>query len=282
MWMIFKRRLLTNWLVILGWGLGLGVLGFYMFSIYDAFLEQNIDLAEIMAAMPVEMMVFFGDNTNIATPEGFLTVEFFSYIPVILGIVAIAQASGLLTGKEEDGTLELIMAQPVSRRAIFWSEVLALVSTLVLILFIIWMGFWLGAEWTPSFKLTGADLLNPFLSLFALLLFYAGFALLLSMVLPSSKSAHFICMISLIGSYFVTSLERIEDGLAFINLFSPLRYYQTGEALFGLKAGYLLILLYYALVFFLLAGFIFSRRDMHFGISSSMRIALPGTHSRKN
>jgi len=47
---IFKQKLLRNWLMILGWGIGLGVLGFYMFDIYENFFQQNVDLRQLFDA----------------------------------------------------------------------------------------------------------------------------------------------------------------------------------------------------------------------------------------
>ncbi len=275
MWTIFKRQLSTAWLVILGWGVGLGLLGYYMFGIYEAFIEQNINITEIMAAMPPEMMAFFGGSLDLISPEGFLTVEFFSYMPIVLGILVISHASGLISGEEEEGTLELVIAQPLSRGALFWGKLLALCFSLALILFITWLGFALGNQFSDSFDIYFADLINPFVSLYAVLLYFLGLSLLLSMVLPSSKSASFAAAFWLIAGYFVTSLAQIEEQLEVINIFSPLRYYETGEELHGLEFMKLFMLFYYALAFILCAWFIFVKRDLHFGITGGLRIAWP-------
>src|SRR3990172_1720480 len=112
---------------ILGWGLSLGLLGFYLMPFYDTLAEQQDTLKQLLASYPPELMAFFGDTTVMFTPEGYLGFEFFSYMPLVLGIFAVLAGSGLLRADEENGTLDLILAHPVSRTALFTGRLLALV-----------------------------------------------------------------------------------------------------------------------------------------------------------
>jgi ABC-2 type transport system permease protein len=270
---IFNRKLFKNAFMILGWGLGLGLLGYWMFDIYETMFGMDVDLQQLMAAFPEEMLAFFGGaDVNIFEPAGFLHLEFFSYIPLILGIVAVSGATGLIVKKEEEGSLELILAQPISRTAVFWGKLLALFATFILILAIIWGGFALGLAGTDSFDLTQAQLIRPFLSLFAVLLVFLSLALMLSMILPTSGSATMVASFLLIASFFITSLAHIEDRLASLNAFSPLRYYQGGKALNGLNNEYLLILFGVALVFIGIAWLLFEKRDLRFGGTGWLRL----------
>jgi ABC-2 type transport system permease protein len=272
---LFFRKLYKNGLMILGWGLGLALLGYWMFDIYETMFVTNIDLQQMMAAFPEEMMAFFGGtDINIFDPEGFLHIEFFSYIPIILGIVAVSGATNLIVKKEEEGSLELILAQPVSRTTVFWGKLLALLVSILLILVITWGGFALGLVSTDSFDLDQAQLVRPFISLFAVLLLFLSLALLLSMILPTSGAASMAANLVLIASFFITSLAQIEDRLEGLNRFSPLNYYQGGRALSGLNIGYLLLLLGVSLVFLLAAWLLFEKRDLHFSGTGWLRIAL--------
>ncbi len=261
---IFKRKLIKNWLMILGWGMGLALLGYYLFTFYDSFFEQSVALDQMIQALPEGLLAFFGENTNPLSAEGFLTLEFFSYIPIILGIMIISNACKLVRGQEEDGTLELIIAQPVSRGTIFWGRFLALLLSLIAILALTWGGFALGLTVTTEIDLSQGALARPFLSLLALLLFFLALALFLSMLLPSS-TAGLVSGFVLIASYFISSMARLDDTLDTVNLFSPLRYYQSGEAISGLNLKHLLLLLGLGLLFLLAAWWVFAKRDLKFG-----------------
>ena len=272
---IFNRKLYKNVLMILGWGLGLGLLGYWMFDIYETMFGMDVDLQQMIAAFPEEMLAFFGGaDVNIFEPAGFLHLEFFSYIPLILGIVAVAGATGLIVKKEEEGSLELIMAQPISRTAVFWGKLLALIATFILILAIIWGGFALGLAGTDSFDLTQAQLIRPFVSLFAVIFVFVNLALFLSMILPTSGSAAMVANILLIASFFITSLAQIEDRLETLNRYSPMNYYQGGNALNGLNSEYLLILFGVGLVLLALAWLLFEKRDLRFGSTGWLRLVL--------
>lgn len=261
--------------MILGWGLGLGLLGFYLFDIYDNFFQQNVDLKQIFNAFPEDVLAFFGGDVNLFEPGGFLHLEFFSYMPIILGIMVISSATALISKKEEEGTLEIIVAQPVSRSLVFWSRLLALIVSVILILAITWAGFALGLNATGTFDIDQVEMIRPLVSLFAILLPFLALALLLSMLLPSSSAASLVSGFLLIAFFFISSLARIDEGLEPINRFSPFKYYQGGAAVDGLDPQKLLILLGISFVFIALAWFLFVKRDLRFGGSGGLRLVFP-------
>ena len=271
---IFWRKLKKNGLMILGWGIGLAALGYLLFNIYDRIFLQNVDLQQIMGAFPEEVFAFFGDADNIFDLEGYLTLEFFSYVPIILGIMAVSSAGSLIAKGEDEGTLEVILAQPVSRTAVFWSKLAAVLVSLGLILAITWGGFALGYTNTSSFDVSYLSLVNPFISLFAILLVFLSLALMLSMILPSSGAAGLVAGFLLVASYFITSLARIDSNLEGVNRFSPMQYYQSGGAISGLDWNNLIILFAISAVFIAIAWVLFERRDLRFGGSGGFRLAV--------
>ncbi|MGQ0600071.1 MAG: ABC transporter permease [Anaerolineales bacterium] len=262
---------------LLGWGIGLGLLGAYLMPFYDTLVEQKDSLEQLLSSYPPEMLAFFGDTSNMTamfTPEGYLGFEFFSYLPIILGLYAVLAGSGLLAGDEENGALDLLLAHPVSRSGMFVGRWLAFVLTVAGILSLAWTGLVIGRNWS-TIELSNVALARPFLSLGAELLVFGALALLLSLLLPSRRLAATTAGLSLVASFFVTSLARINDDLDLLAKFSPLNYYQSGEAITQLNLEWLGGLLAVALALSLLAWWRFERRDIRVGGEGGWQLPFP-------
>ena len=260
----FRYRLARFRGQILGWGIGLALLGLLLAQFYGTIADQQEQLMQLWGSYPEELMAFFGDLEDIATPSGYLGVEYFSYMPLIVGIFAVLMGSGLLVSDEESGRLDLIMAHPVSRRALFWGRLGAFALTTLAIMALSWLGLFLPTYWT-RLDVGGLELAWPFLSLLGVLLLFGTLALLLSMVLPSRRTTAMTTGLLLVASYFVTSLARIIDDLKTVSKLSPLSYYQGGQAIDGLNVTWLVGLLAFSALFAILAWWRFERRDIRVG-----------------
>ncbi|HAF47698.1 MAG TPA: hypothetical protein DCL08_00465 [Anaerolineaceae bacterium] len=52
-------------------------------------------------------MAFFGGDVDLFTPSGFLQLEFFSYMPIVLGIMVISADANLISKDVEEGSLSI-------------------------------------------------------------------------------------------------------------------------------------------------------------------------------
>jgi ABC-2 type transport system permease protein len=259
---------------IIGWGVGLALLGLLLVSMFDSLGSQTQALNDYLSVFPEEFMAFFGDFTEFGTPRGFLGVEFFSYMPIIIGIFAVLIGSGLLVSDEENGTLDLILAYPVSRTALFTGRVLAFIVTTLVILGLAWIGLAVPMSWS-TLKIDLDILALPFVSLLAQILIFGSISLLFSMLLPSRGMASMASGVFLVASFFVTGLAKIDDKLEPISKISPLNYYQASEAFDGLNGTWIAGILGVSLVCFILAWWLFRQRDIRVGGEGGWRLSLP-------
>lgn len=260
---------------ILGWGIALALLGVLLVSMYDSFAAEQEQFQKLLEIYPSEITAFIGDITAMTTPEGWISVEFFSYMPLILGIFAVLTGSSLLASDEENGRLDLIIAYPVSRTALFMGRLLAFVTATVSILVIIWLGFIVSMTWS-SIDIGWGRMWLPLLSLLAELLLFGALSLLLSMLFPSRRMAAMASGLLLVVSFFITGLAKINEDLEPFAKLSPLNYHQAQEAFDGLNGAWLVGLLATAVVFAAMAWWFFQRRDIRVGGEGGWRLpALP-------
>jgi ABC-2 type transport system permease protein len=262
----FRHIFSRNRVQILAWGIGLAILGGYMINFAETFIniEQQEMLSQMFEVYPEELLAFFGDMDELFTPTGFIHIEFFSYMPIILGIFAILAGSGLLVGDEENGVMDLVLSYPISRSALYWGRVLAFILSIALILLIVWIGFVLVLP-SSDLGISIGEIILPFISLFSVLILLGALSVLLSMLLPSRRLAALFAGVLMVASFFITGLSSLDERLESIARFSPLNYYQGGNAIDQMNWEWILGLLGVSLLFILLAWLGFWRRDIRVG-----------------
>jgi len=244
---------------MIGWGIGLALYGLMMVSMFDSIVGIE-GFEEMIANYPQEILAFFGNMMAMTTPKGYLDIYYFAYMTIIVGIFAAGTGAGLLVSDEEKGILDLVLAQPVSRTALFWGRLLGFVVATVVILLAGWLS-WVIPSASTGLDLTWIEFLQPFLPLFAELLLFGT-------MLAGGL---------LVANFLLDGLANINDSLMSVVKFTPLYYYQGGDAVTELNWGWLAGLLAVTLAFALLAWWRFQQRDIRVGGEGGWR--LPGLSS---
>lgn len=136
---VLRGVLRTEGRSLLLWAVALGGVA----ALYTAFYPSvgGAKLDAMMASMPPELVTAMGLD-GIATAAGYVSSTVYALLGAILLLVwAIGLGARLVAGQEEDGSLELELAAPVSRRRLYaerlvalWLGVLVLVTVLTLVL----------------------------------------------------------------------------------------------------------------------------------------------------
>ncbi len=271
MWAEFRYTLGRLRGQIIGWSIGLAAYGLLMVSFFDSIV--NIEgFEDILASYPQEMMAFFGDFMAIMTPVGYLDIYYFSYMTVIVGIFAVGVCATLLVGDEEKGILDLVMAHPISRSAIFFGRWSGFVVATMIILGAGWLSWAIPVGGT-GLDLSWIELLRPFIPLLVMLVLFGGLALLLSMLLPSARMASMLAGGLMVGNYLLTGLANMNEDLKAVVEYTPLHYFQGGKAVEGINGQWLSGLLLAAVVLLVLAWWRFERRDIRVGGEGGWRLS---------
>ncbi|NRB45654.1 MAG: ABC transporter permease subunit [Verrucomicrobiales bacterium] len=248
---------------IIGWGIPLMLLGIITIPFYDLVAENEKQLRPVLENLKPLVKSFVGGDEveEIFTPQGFIALRYFAFLPVILGIYGSVSGSGLLAADEERGILDFVLAHPVSRGQLFWGRVVAFTVSLSCIIGFGWLGLWIGVAKAESMNFSPFQLVLPYLSVFVVTWFFACFSLALSMCVPSRSSAAMISGIVVLAGYIITTLSKAIKGLESWAIFSPLTYYQS-NAMKGLEIDPFIKLFLAALLFLFLARTGFRLRDI--------------------
>lgn len=126
-----------------GWALGIGAYVALMASVYPA--VQSSDLQRAVRSYPKELKAFFGGTGafDVSTGAGYLNVELFSLVvPALLTICAIGYAAATLAGEEESGCMDLLLANPITRRRVVLEKISGLVGTIAGLAAVVSVSLW--------------------------------------------------------------------------------------------------------------------------------------------
>jgi ABC-2 type transport system permease protein len=274
MFTVIRYSLRSSRGAILGWGIGLAVLAIMMGSLFDMMVssDEMIDVMNEFAKTMPEIAEVFNFNA-MSNPVGWLDVEYFAFIPLIIGLFATGAGASLLARDEEGGTLDLILAHPVSRSTLFWGRFLASTLVIIILLLISWVSLLLSMTWSENFFIPTFDLLMPFVSLFGILMLFMTLATLFSMLMPARSMASMLTAMLVVASFFITLLSSVTEELERAADFSPLTYAETATAIEdGLNLTWFGVFIAIALVLALLSWQLFQRRDIRVGGEGTLEL----------
>jgi beta-exotoxin I transport system permease protein len=261
---VFMETLRRNWRTMLYWGIGLAIYGFFITSfIQDAdMLKQYGDLVK---SMPPALMAMFGaDVSTLATPEGFLGFEFFSYSLLVTAIYAVTAGLNITANEEDAGIMDVVLSLPLVRWRIIVEKFLAYALMAVVITLIMTGGLTLGNQ-VSAVKIDSTKLIQGGLNMVPGTLVMLAFTTFIAVLVRSKGTATGIAAVFVIGSYFLNSLGEAASGtimnqLRGISFFHYFDY--SGVMTNGLNWGNIAVLLVAAVVLFGGSIWLFERRDV--------------------
>jgi beta-exotoxin I transport system permease protein len=116
---------------VFGWGLGVAVLTLMQLAVYPSVHTQGAKMRDLLNSYPSAFKAMFNVQGDFTTGPGYLAVETFSLlVPLMLIGLGIALGTGAIAGEEERGTLDLLLANPVSRVRVLTAKALGSAAAL--------------------------------------------------------------------------------------------------------------------------------------------------------
>ncbi|MCE2527573.1 MAG: ABC transporter permease subunit [Actinomycetia bacterium] len=263
-----RRRSLFWWVVgIFGYMLGIG-------AVYPNVRDNQDQFEALLETYPDELLAIMGvGEESLFDPVGFMRAEAFGWIvPLVFAIYGAAQGARAVAGEEEAGTIDLVMATPLSRFGLVWQKWLALVLTEMV------LGVGLFVSLALDNVLFGMDipLGNSAAGCFMAVLLGVFFGSL-AMAVGAGTGLRGLSMgvVTLVaaGSYLLNSLGGLVEGLDTLKPLSPFYYYDASNPLrYGLDAQHTLVLAGLAVVLMVIGLLAVRRRDLGIG---GIRLPMP-------
>lgn len=200
-------------------------MGLIMGPIYVAISGSVADLGD---ALPEEMMALFGGG-NLSTPEGFFQIETFGMVaPIALMVVTIAIAAKALAGEEDNRTIGLLLANPVSRSNVLAEKTLTMVVYGAIVGFATFAGVALGVILT-GIDMSVANVAATCVLLTLIGLLFGALAMLIGAATGRLALAIFVPAGAALVFHVMNALASLSD--AGWGALSPFHYYLGGDPL---------------------------------------------------
>ncbi len=225
----------------------------------------------LLRAIPEDWQKLSGvPFSEVATYAGRVALAFVDPVVVLAATVwGITRGSDAVSGQVERGTMEMVLAQPVTRRAVFVTQALATTLGAALLCGVLLAGVWTAVGVGPwSGKVEPVRFVPAALNVFGLMVCMAGITACVS----ACDSYRWRTIGILCGFYVVSLLAklvgRMSGRLAWVGYLSVFNAYEPQRLVGGATEAWRLLLLYdgvllgIGLVAYGVGCLLFSRRDL--------------------
>ena len=265
MWAVFWRILKDRRIQILIYCLAsIGLLWMYI-ALFPAFKDQSANLEQLIKSYPESFLKAFNfDIKSFTTVEGYLATEQYSFVyPLMVIFMLVGFAGAAFAGEIEKGTIEILIAQPISRLKLFFSRYFA--GLLILIIFTatsVYGAIPLARAYDISISAEAFSKLAILAFIFALAIY--SIAIMLSAIFSDRGKVFFITGGILILMYVLNILASIKESLSDLKFASFFYYFNPAKALGHneIDDWAYLVFLGVAVVCTLIGAIWFSKRDI--------------------
>lgn len=261
---IFLRELKSNLRSLLIWGVIMILFIWVAVSKFAAY-EGNPEILRILEGLPPALMAAINfEAFNLTTVTGFFGAMF-TYFVLLTSISAAMWGSDIISKEERDKTVEFALTLPVTRGRVVTAKLLAALVNCIGLLAITWVASLVSVAKYQTDSEFYTFLALCMLALFIVQLTFLAVGVFLGCAMKQYKRASAVAVSLLLGTYFVSVISGLSEGLGFLKYFTPFAYFDPAMllhesrldlAFVGLSAGIIAVCLIGAYLSY-------SRRDLY-------------------
>jgi ABC-2 type transport system permease protein len=229
---IWIRDLWRRRFALVAWMLALAAVAVIGTQLYPT-LRDAPELGIRVSAFRPAAAALVGARTELDSrePADYLELELFGFVlPLAMVLFAIRMGAAGIAGEETAGTLDLLLANPISRGRVYREKLIALLSAVAVLGVTVWLVSWAAAR-AVALAIPPATLGATVLLLSLLALAHGALALAVGAATGRPAAAAAVtALVALIG-YLVYTLSGVVPAIAPYVRLSPYFYYLGGDPL---------------------------------------------------
>lgn len=246
---------------ILGWLVGLAFMAWFVGIFYETFGQSDI-LNQQLKELPPSMRSIAGISDNFNTVAGYYGAQIFGKtMPIIGAILGITLGTSLAT-EEENGTLQTLLAAPISRTQVFLSKTFASI-VIFGIIFVGLIGGLALSLWQQSLSLDVWRVAQGLGNIWLFSIFFFSLTYMVGAIWGKRSLAIAVGSLVAISGYLLNTMAAGVEALKPYDKLSAYYYYGSENVLEkGLHVGNFGLLALFSVILLIIGGLIFARRNI--------------------
>jgi ABC-2 type transport system permease protein len=250
----------------LAWWTG-GSFAYLLFlgSVFPTLQGNAADFERMLDSYPEALRAMFNmvEGVSLSSGPGFLHMELFSFVlPLLLIVFAAGFGARAIAGEEEEGTLDLLLSSPISRRRVLAQQFGAMVAATFVLGLAMFTAIFIAGKAFGMGLVAGRLAAAMFMAVLIALVF-GSLALAVGCVTGRRAVAIGLAGAAALAAYLVFSLADLVGWLGTVQKASPWYYYAASSpVLRGLEWAHAGVLAAIVAALPVAGGLVLERRDL--------------------
>ena len=258
---IFLKSLRDQRRSMLWWELGIIIVALITCATYPSF-RDNTQLDDVLGDSEI-LKALSGGFESLSSGEGFVNTQLLAvFVPVLVMIFVIRLGTNTIAGEERDATIDILLANPVSRVSALAQKFGALIVSSLALVGAVWVSLLAGSALFDM----GLDFWRVTQACVSLALFGWAFgAVALAVGSATGKTGTTFAVTSAVGvaAYLMYTFAPLVDALESLKYLSLFYYYIAVDPLAnGISVAHALVMVVVTAALFGVAAYTFNRRDL--------------------
>lgn len=259
---VFGKTLFEKRWSTLVWALAIMLFSLLVVVLFPTFRDS---FGEALKDTPESLKSLLGEAADYQNINGYIDIQVINQMVFLTLIMGVILGTSLLSGEESSGTLQTLLAQPISRSRVYAHKFAALGLLLAIAALGLFVGTVLAAVFIGEIGNLSLLRLAQATSMIWLVTYvFSALAFCIGGISGRKGLSGIVAGFAAFALYMITTLAGTAEVLKTINVLSPFKYFNTPSIMkFGIDSSNVVVLTVLVVALGLLGWFFFVRRDVY-------------------